>query len=128
MTIDQWIARFKKAHIDEVDDAVHDAKSSEASRINNEGLSTQIAYLIEEIGESGLRELLPPQMRRVKMTVVFEVILDADVAAGSACLGMDIDASTISILALPSLTIVPAKIVEWETVGTVECADEGGSP
>lgn len=126
MTIDQWIARFKKAHIDEVDDAVHDAKSSEASRINNEGLSTQIAYLIEEIGESGLRELLPPQMRRVKMTVVFEVILDADV--NSACLGMDMDASTISIRALPSLAIVPAKIVEWETVGTVECADEGGSP
>lgn len=58
MTIDQWIARFKKAHIDEVDDAVHDAKSSEASRINNAGLGEQLSYLLEECGEDYLHELI----------------------------------------------------------------------
>ena len=46
---------------DDLDDLVHDAKSNEASAINNQGVAEQIDYLVEAIGiadlEKRIREL-----------------------------------------------------------------------
>jgi hypothetical protein len=125
MNIDKWAARFIKAGIVDVDEAVHDAKSTEASRINNDGLRVQLEYLIEEIGESGLRALLPPQTQRVKMTVVFEVVLDADIDLRG--LNLDMDPRAITVRRGFSLEELPSKILEWETTNTV-AIDDGEDP
>ena len=126
MNIDEWIERFKKAGIAEVDDVVHDTKSSEASRINNEGLRGQLEYLIEEIGESGLRELLPPPTRHVVMTVAFDVVLH-DMEVDPNGLVLDMNPREITVR-MPSLREVVAKVKSWQTTHVFVSDDKGGSP
>jgi hypothetical protein len=40
---------------DDLDDLVHDTASHNASQINNGGLRDQLAFLVEQLGEQGLR-------------------------------------------------------------------------
>lgn len=57
-TIDDWIERFKAANVTDLDSEVHEAKSEEATTINNGGLGSQIEYLLDNFGEEFLLDLL----------------------------------------------------------------------
>ncbi len=48
---------------DALDDAVHDAISSGAAAINNQGVEAQIRFLIEHLGEAATRSLLEETTR-----------------------------------------------------------------
>ena len=58
VSIDDWIERFEKAGVTDLDDEVHELKSHEASAINNAGLGDQLEYLLEQAGEEYLESLL----------------------------------------------------------------------
>lgn len=57
MTLDEWVKKFEDANIgaEELDDLVHNAKSDEASEINNRGLHSQIEYLLSESCEEDIK-------------------------------------------------------------------------
>jgi hypothetical protein len=58
MIIDEWIERFEKAGVLDLDSEVHELKSIEASDINNGGIGEQLQYLLDHCGEDYLKSLL----------------------------------------------------------------------
>lgn len=58
MDINEWIERFEKAGVTDLDEEIHELKSIEASDINNNGLGDQLQYLLEQCGEDYLKSLL----------------------------------------------------------------------
>ena len=58
--IQRLVAGVEESGIDslELDEAVHEAKSAEASEINNGGHEDQIRYLVEALGVAGVEEVI----------------------------------------------------------------------
>lgn len=58
MNINEWIEKFEKAGVTDLDAEVHELKSIEASDINNGGLGEQLQYLLDQCGEDYLKNLI----------------------------------------------------------------------
>ena len=43
---------------EDFDENVHELKANEAAKINNDGIESQFAYLLTELGNDGLEKLL----------------------------------------------------------------------
>jgi hypothetical protein len=64
--VDEFVAKFAAADMAEeaLDDLVHEFKGNEAANINNEGIASQLQYIIGEcIGEDGARETLDEMLK-----------------------------------------------------------------